>query len=85
MAKFFTVFAVPNHSDDYEVAGVFTDSDDADAFVSDAGQEGSGFLAVAHPQHLEMPVILELLVKDRLRELAEPIAKLASAMTPNVN
>lgn len=82
MSKFFVVHVVPNHSDDFEVAGIFTHQSDANAFVDE--KEGSGeFLAVARPQHLEMATILDMLTRDRLKELADPIAKLAATVPPN--
>lgn len=82
MSKFFVVFAVPNHADDFEIAAIFTIENDASAFVDEQGRSGK-FRAVAKPQHLEMSVILDLLVRDRLRELAGPIAKLAASVAPN--
>lgn len=81
MSKFFVVFAVPNHTDDFEISGIFTKKDDAVTFVEQSKLSGD-FLAVATPQHLEMSAILGLLVRDRLRELAAPIAKLAASVIP---
>lgn len=36
-------------------------------------------------QALDMPEIIDLLVRDRLRELAEPIAKLAMTIQRKTN
>ena len=79
MSKFFVVFAVPNHADDFEITGVFTNKADAATFV-DGLRLSRKFQAVGRPQHLEMPAILDILVRDRLRELAVPIAKLAASV-----
>ena len=81
MSKFFVVFAVPNRADDFEICGIFTNKKDANAFVEQSKLSGD-FLAVPTPQHLEMSAILDLLVRDRLRELAAPIAKLAASVMP---
>lgn len=74
--RFFVVFAVPRHADDFELVGIFSKNSDADAFIEEKLQSKM-FLAVGSPQELDMPEIIDILVKDRLRELAEPIAKLA--------
>jgi hypothetical protein len=79
MSKFFVVFAVPNHADDFEITGVFTNEADATTFADELNLSRK-FQAVGRPQHLEMPEILDILVRDRLRELAVPIAKLAASV-----
>lgn len=84
MAKFFVVGAMQIGSDDFEVAGIFTRQFDADTFISEHERSGEYFAVAPPPRHLEMAVILDMLVRDRLRDLAEPIAKLAATVMPNV-
>ena len=75
MNKYHVVMAVAHHDDDWGVIGVFTKENDAAEFIAD--QEKSGkFACVVRPQLLEMPVIIDLLVRDRLKEIAEPLIKL---------
>lgn len=76
MSKFYMIHAVPDYLDDFEVIGIFTRDDDAKKFVIEKENSGE-FICVARPQLLEMKAIIDLLVNDRLRELAEPIKKLA--------
>jgi hypothetical protein len=73
--RFFVVFAVPRHADDFELVGIFSKKSDADAFFEEK-LKSKMFLGGC-TQALDMPEIIDLLVRDRLRELAEPIAKLA--------
>lgn len=82
MSKYFAIFAAPNHADSFELAGVLTGEADAKQFATRLEQSGK-YQAVAPPEHLEMHVILDQLVKDRLRELAEPIQRLAASVPPN--
>lgn len=79
MAKFYAVEAYLNHSDDYELVGIFSKEDEANQFAEELRKSGR-CAGVVSPQHLEMPVILEILVRDRLRELAEPIRAIAVGM-----
>lgn len=76
--KFLVVMAVPNHLDDWEVTGVFSNDRDAAEFTASAKSSGE-FRAVADPQRMPMDAILDVLVRDRLASLAEPILKLASS------
>lgn len=82
MSKHYVLFAAPNHSDEFEVAGIFTKRTDAEAFNAELEKSGE-WRGCAPPEHLEMRVILDLVGKDRMRQLAEPIARLAAAMPPN--
>ena len=82
MDKFYAVHALKNHGNDFELVGVFTNESDAKDFVGK--QEASGmFLSVGQSQHLGMDIILDMLVRDRLRELAIPIMTLATREMPN--
>lgn len=78
MTKFYAVHAVPTNADDFELVGVLTNQIDVAQFRDDLEKSGK-YACVAPQQHLEMNVILEILVRDRLRELAEPIIALAAA------
>lgn len=83
MSKFYAIHAIPGGAEDWELIGVLTNEFDALSFVDE--HKGSDyFLAVARPQYVEMDVILDSLVQARLRELAEPIARLAATVAPNV-
>lgn len=77
MSCFFCVHGIPVNADEYEIIGVFTNSEDADSFSSESKRSGR-FLTVGDTECLEMPLILDLLVRDRLKELAAPIIKLAA-------
>ena len=75
MNKYHVVIAVVNHDDDWGVIGIFTKENDAEEFIAEKKKSGK-FASVVNPQLLEMPVIIDLLVRDRLKELAEPLIKL---------
>lgn len=77
MSCFFCVHGVQVHADEYEIIGVFTKSEDANSFSSESKRSGR-FLTVGSVECVEMPLILDLLVRDRLKELAAPIIKLAA-------
>jgi uncharacterized protein with PIN domain len=79
MDKFYVIFAVPLHLDDFVVIAILSNGEDADKLISQTKESGR-FRAVASPQHLEMSVILEFLVKDRLMQLHEPLMRIVKSL-----
>ena len=82
MSYFFCVHAIKKHSDEFEIVGVFTNQEDANQFAAERIQSGE-FLSALWDGCFEMPLILDLLVRDRLKELAAPIIKLAATTLPH--
>ena len=80
MSTFHTVEAAAHHTDGFVLIGLFTKPEDAEAFRKTAEASGD-YLAVTPPQELKMEVVLDMLVRDRLRELADPINQLATYIT----
>jgi uncharacterized protein with PIN domain len=76
MEKFYVIHAMPFHLDEFVVIGILSKEQEANTFKSEAESSGR-FACVASPQHLEMSVILELLIRDRLMQLHDPIMKIA--------
>lgn len=79
MDKAFVVHAFGFADDDFRIAGIFSLERDADQFMAAARARGE-YRHVAHPQQIPMDAILDALVRDRLRELAEPIQALAASI-----
>ena len=68
MEKFYAVFDIDPIGDDFVIAGVFTNEADAMAYT-----EGRRVKVI---QYLQMNVILDILLQDRLQLAADKIAKL---------
>lgn len=80
MNDFWVVYVVRPHVGEFEIAGIFSKESDALEFRGELEKDWR-FSGTAGPTRQEMAEILDDLVRDRLRELAEPIAKLAEHFT----
>lgn len=75
LPKFYLVEGIPYHADEFEVVGLFSKKEDALAFREWAEKEGN-YKGCASPQLLTMQVIKDLIVRDRLKEIAEALGPL---------
>lgn len=84
MNKFYTVEAVPNDLDKFLIIGIFTYQHDAHEFGAEAQKSGRYLCVAPLLEHLEMAVIIDRLVSQRLGEMAGPLAKLVDILIANL-